>query len=299
MMRFQRLFATSAFLLTGIASVLAARPALADGLASPWVEGYNNKARLIAGKAVGGPYGSATMTYAGIEIAMPAGWKTYWRSPGDSGVPPEFDWSASENLGSATVYYPAPHRLVDKGGVNIGYKDHVVLPIVVHAKDPTIPVTLKIKAAYGVCKEICVPAEAELQLTVPPDSADSPELAEALKTVPIRAVDIVAQPGKDPMAVLDPAKDPMLAKWRVDDRSGKPVLVLEVTNPGGTDGDAFADAAGGIYIPLPKKIADEGGRALYEVDLTDGVDIKDLKGKPLAITLTGSKGQSETSITLP
>ena len=267
---------------TAVVICVAGHPAAAEGLASPWVEGFNNKSRLLAGKtAIGGP----ASFLAGLEISMPTGWKTYWRAPGDSGVPPEFDWTGSENLDSATVLYPAPHRLIDKGGANIGYKDHVIFPARIVAKDPTKPVTLKLKAAYGVCEKLCVPAEVELEQTIPADAGDSAEIAAVLSTVP--------------RTKLVTATDPVLAKWRVDDRAGKPFLVLEVSDPGGVDGDAFVDMPGGTYLPLPVKLPDANGHSVYEVNLTEGADIKDLNGKPIAVTLTGARGQSETSITLP
>ena len=266
-------------------SVIAlARPASADGIAAPWLEGFNNKVRLIGGTASGATPG-APSTYAGVEIAMPEGWKTYWRAPGESGIPPEFDWSASENLQSATVLYPAPHRLVDKGGANIGYKDHILFPAQIVAKDPAKPVLLKLKTAFGVCKELCVPVEAELELPLPPDVGSEPAISDALASVP----------RLKPVA----ATDPSLSKWRVDDKAGKPTLVLEVSDPGGADGDAFVDMPGGTYLPLPVKQPDANGHNVYEVNLTEGADFKDLKGKLLTVTLTGVKGQSETKITLP
>ena len=67
---------------------------------------------------------------AGIEIKMQPGWKTYWRYPGDSGVPPAFDFSGSENLKTATVLYPAPHLFTDETGQSLGYKDAVIFPLV-------------------------------------------------------------------------------------------------------------------------------------------------------------------------
>ena len=269
-------------LFTAISALALAPPVAAEGLASPWVEGFNNKSRLIAGRA---DLGGKSALYAGLEVAMPEGWKTYWRAPGESGVPPEFDWKGSENLESATVFYPAPHRLIDKGGTNIGYKDHVIFPMAIAAKDPAKPVTLKLKAAYGVCKELCVPAEAELKLIVPANPAPSEEIAAVLSSVPRTT----------PVA----ESDPVLSKWRVDDKGGKPILVLEVSDPGGTGGDAFVDVPGAIYLPLPVKLPAANGHSVYEVNLTEGAEIKDLKDKPIAVTLTGSKGQSETFITLP
>lgn len=261
----------------------AAHPAFAEGAASAWVTGFNNKARIIAGRAVDD---GNSPVYAGIQIEMTPGWKTYWRTPGEAGgVPPEFDWSASENLAEAKVLYPAPHRLIDKAGATIGYKDHVLFPVLLTAKDPAQPVKLKLKAAYGVCEKLCVPAEAELELSVEPQAGLSGDIATALAAVPRTA----------PVA----ASDPIVKSWALETRGGKPILVFDATDPAGSMGDAFADAAGGVYVPLPKKVSGSGGSARYEVDLSDGADYKDLQGKPLAITLTGAKGQSETSITLP
>ncbi|MEQ1652719.1 MAG: protein-disulfide reductase DsbD domain-containing protein [Hyphomicrobium sp.] len=269
--------------LAACAALLFPPVAGAEGITSPWVEGFNNKARLIAGRA--GTTGKDAV-YSGIEISMPAGWKTYWRAPGDAGgIPPEFDFASSENLAEARVLYPAPHRLLDKSGTTVGYKDHVLFPVALTAKDPVLPIVLKLKAAYGVCKELCVPAEAEIELTVPPDVASSAEIAAVLATVP-RLTPIQTT-------------DPVVSGWRLDARSDKPVLVIEVADPGGDISDAFVDAKDGIYLPLPKSISQNKGRAVFEIDLTDGVDIKDLQGKPITVTLVGSKGQSETSITLP
>src|SRR5207247_8452494 len=76
------------------------------------------------------PLSSTPLPYTTLfrSIAIPGGWKTYWRSPGDAGgVPPEFDWQGSENLAAARVKYPAPHRLHDdKAGDAVGYKDGVI-----------------------------------------------------------------------------------------------------------------------------------------------------------------------------
>lgn len=265
------------------ATTTGASAARADGLASDWVEGFNNKARLHAGRAaLAGDDG----LYAGIEISMPAGWKTYWRAPGDAGgIPPEFDFAASENLAEARVLYPVPHLLTDKTGTTAGYKEYVLFPVVLKAKDAGKAVVLKLKAAYGVCKELCVPAEAEITLEVSPSVPPSAEIASALPLVPrLKPIQ---------------ATDPVVSGWRVDQRGSKPVLVIDVADPGQTGSRAFADVKDGTYLPLPKMISDAKGRAVFEIDLSDGVDLKDLKGKPITITLAGQKGQSETSITLP
>lgn len=264
--------------------------AIADGVASEWVEGFNNKARLFAGRAAL-PGETGDRLFAAIDIEMPAHWKTYWRTPGDAGgIPPEFDFSASENAKDITVLYPAPSRLIDKTGTTIGYYDHVTFPVAVTPQDPSKPVTLKLKAAYGVCKELCVPAEAELDLIVPPDVEKSEDIADVLKRVP-RATPI-------------PETDPVVEKWRVEQRGGKPVLIIDIADPAipeskDAGADAVVDTANGVYLPLPKKVASDQHRAKFEVDLTDGASAKELVALPVRIVVIGGKGQSETAITLP
>ena len=131
-------------------------------IASDWVEGHSSRARLV-----GGGDGMA-----GVELQLPEGWKTYWRTPGEAGgVPPSFDWSKSTNLDSAQVLYPAPKRFTDKAGDTIGYKGNVMFPVRLKPKDPSKPIDVQLALDYGVCKDICIPAEAELTLTVPPDAA--------------------------------------------------------------------------------------------------------------------------------
>jgi len=105
------------------------------------------------------------MFRAGVEIKLKDGWKTYWRYPGDSGVPPLLDFSKSQNLKAVVVRYPAPTLFSDgAGGNSIGYKGTVILPLHVVAQDASKPVTLNLKLDYAVCEKLCVPAEAKLEL---------------------------------------------------------------------------------------------------------------------------------------
>ena len=102
---------------------------------------------------------------AGIEIRLDPGWKTYWRYPGDSGVPPTLDFAGSENIKSVTTLWPAPERFADgAGGNSIGYLGDVVLPLRIVPNDATKPSSLHLKLGYAVCGKLCVPAEADLDL---------------------------------------------------------------------------------------------------------------------------------------
>src|SRR5215210_2320813 len=122
-------------------------PALAAD-ASGWVEGHRSRIRLIAGEA------AARERWAGIEIALDPGFKTYWRNPGESGLPPSFDWSRSANVETIELLWPAPTRLKDGGGVFYGYAGGFVFPVRVIPRDPNKPVRLTLTIDYGVCKDI-------------------------------------------------------------------------------------------------------------------------------------------------
>jgi DsbC/DsbD-like thiol-disulfide interchange protein len=129
------------------AVLLAAPPAFAAD-ASQWAIDIRSATRLIAAS----PSKDKSTVRAGVEFRMDPGWHTYWRYPGDSGVPPRFDFDASENLRAVKVLYPAPHAFKDESGTSIGYLEHVIFPVQVTPRDPKKPVRLKLTVNYAVCQ---------------------------------------------------------------------------------------------------------------------------------------------------
>jgi len=258
-------------------------PAGAAEAASPWINGHNSRARVLAGRLAGA---SGLTPYAFIEIELQPGWKTYWRTPGDSGgVPPQFDWSKSENIADMKVMYPAPMRLKEEMGDSVGYLDRVTFPIALKARDPSRPIGLAVVLEYGVCRDICIPAEAKLALEIAPGSTEVvpggvsatldrvPRLSSALR-----------------------GEDPKLLSAKAEALDGKQRIVLTAQFPGGAaSGEAFVEAPDGIYLPLPKRLeAGADGQAMFEVELGPYHDLKDLKDKKLTVTLVGARGESET-----
>ena len=161
-------------------SVTLARPAQAAD-ASAWANESHAAMRLIAGSAKP----DAKTLRAGVELKLEAGWHTYWRYPGDSGLPPRFDFSGSQNLAAVMVSYPAPHLYTDETGNTLGYKDHVIFPVRVTPKNAGQPVTLHVKADYAICDKLCVPAKGEATLALTPGtSANEAALAAAEAQVP-------------------------------------------------------------------------------------------------------------------
>ena len=261
--------------------LLLGMPAIrAETGASEWVEGHSSRVRLIDG---GG-------SMAGVELQLPEGWKTYWRYPGEAGgVAPAFDWSKSVNLESAQVLYPAPRRFTDKSGDTIGYKGTVVFPVRLKPKDASKPIDVRLAFDYGVCKDICIPAQAELALSIAPGDAEatSEAIMEAMSRVPAP---------KDARREADPILKRVVAELSGD----KPRLLLETEFASGTEhADAFVEAPGGLYVPLPKKTADDGkGGVTFEIDLSKDTDVAALKGQQLTATIISDKGQSEFTFPL-
>jgi DsbC/DsbD-like thiol-disulfide interchange protein len=127
-----------------------------------WDGDARSGVRLIAGaRPVGAP-----QLRAGVEIRLARGWHTYWRYPGDSGVPPQFSFAGSSNVKQVDVLWPAPERKVDSGGTSIGYSTGVIFPLRVVAQEPGKPVALRLRLQYAICEKLCVPAEARGDLTL-------------------------------------------------------------------------------------------------------------------------------------
>src|SRR5215217_2686696 len=134
------------------ASSLAAEVHAGDS--SPWQRDSHSAARLLAGSR------SGAVLLGGIAFQLQPGWKTYWRTAGDSGVPPRFDFSKSENIEAVTVLWPAPAKFDDgAGGHSLGYRDQIVLPLRIVTKNADKAVTLRAEINYAVCEKLCIPVQ--------------------------------------------------------------------------------------------------------------------------------------------
>ena len=227
-----------------VVTVAVSRPAPAAD-ASAWDGDQRAAVRLVAGAQRGAAH------RAGIEIRLAPGWKTYWRYPGDSGIPPRFDFSNSKNVKSVTVRYPAPHRLTDESGTSIGYKNGVVFPLEVVAENAARPVALVVKADYAVCEKICIPAEGSAELSVTgKGGAQDGWLTQNEALVPV-----AAKIGEGKLAVR--------AVKREDKR-----VIVDVAAPGAVELFAEGPAADwALPVPAPVEGAPAGQqRFVFELD---------------------------------
>ena len=266
------------------ASLVSAGAALADD--SPWKKDTYSKARLVSAAI---EQDGKTERLAGVQIRLSPGWKTYWRNPGDSGVPPTFDWSGSKNLKSAEVLFPAPHRFTDAGGTAIGYADEVVFPVKITPEREGEPVELKLNLAYGLCKTLCIPNEAELTLALAPEGAGD----GADKLLLERYLDLVPKPvEKGELPALGAVEEKLGAK--------RPEILVEALFPEGATGtDLFAEAPDDIFVPVPKPVGlPEGGKQRFAIGFSTPAEAEALKGKTLTLTLVSDRGARETTITV-
>src|SRR6266849_1119534 len=195
------------------ATIVASCPAIEARAqdASPWQRDGHSAVRLLAGSR------SGAVLLGGIAFQLQPGWKTYWRMPGDSGVPPRFDFSKSDNVEAVTVLWPAPTKFDDgAGGHSLGYKQQVVLPLRIVAKNAEKPVTLRAAITYAVCEKLCIPVEANCELSFASvASTEDSALFAALDTVPKPAS--IGDP--NPLTIRDVKRD------------GKANVLVDVTAP--------------------------------------------------------------------
>ena len=248
--------------------------------ASPWQKGMHAAVRLLAGSR------SGPVLLGGIAVQLDPGWKTYWRTSGDSGVPPRFDFSRSENIEAVTVLWPAPTKFDDgAGGFSLGYHDQVVLPLRIVPKSNDKPVTLRASINYAVCEKLCIPVEANTELTFTSvASTEDSVLFAALDTVP------------KPASIGDP--NPLTI--RDVKREGKSEVLVDVISPDGRTVNLFVEGPTPDWaLPVPKLL--EHGppgvkRFAFELDgMPPGTNPD---GAALKLTLVGGERSYEFNINL-
>jgi DsbC/DsbD-like thiol-disulfide interchange protein len=270
--------ATLGLAATIVASCLAIEARAED--ASPWQRDGHSAVRLLAGSR------SGAVLLGGIAFQLQPGWKTYWRTPGDSGVPPRFDFSKSENIEAVTVLWPAPTKFDDgAGGYSLGYHDQVVLPLRIVAKNADKPVTLRADINYAVCEKLCIPVEASAELAIASvASTEDSALFAALDTVPKPAN--VGDP--NPLTIRDVK------------REGKSTVLVDVAVPDTRAVDLFVEGPAPDWaLPVPKLVKHSPpGVKRYTFELEGLPPGTNPEGAALKLTLVGGDRAYEFNINL-
>ena len=246
---------------------------------SPWLRDSHSAMRLLAGSR------SGAVLLGGIAFQIDPGWKTYWRNPGDSGVPPRFDFSKSDNVEAVTILWPAPMKFPDgAGGTSLGYQKHVVLPLRIVAKNPGEPVTLRAAINYAVCEKLCIPVEANAELAFTSvASTEDATLFAALDTVPKPAS--VGDP--NPLTIRDVKRD------------GATAVLVDVAAPDGAVNLFVEGPTPDWALPVPKLVEHSPPgvkRFAFELDgLPPGTKPE---GAALKLTLVGGDRAYEFNVNL-
>ena len=235
--------ATLRVLLVSIFAILCG-PSLAAR--SDWVAAERSQLRLL----VAG--GEASRLTGGIEILLEPGWHTYWRNPGETGVPPSFDFSGSDNVSRVEVQFPAPERYDDGASVSLVYRDEVVLPIAVTPTDDSRPVRLQLAARFGVCREICIPTRAGVELSVAPSPPEDP-LGQARVELYRSRVPAPPEAGRFDVegATLD-----------------GDTLLIDVRAPDSAYADLFTEPPPGWYVGQAELLSRADGVSRYRLSLS-------------------------------
>jgi DsbC/DsbD-like thiol-disulfide interchange protein len=284
---FERLRRTAAPGAIGICalSLIAAGNASAAEDASRWDGDARSAVRLIAGAPPAGKNAAATTTLrAGVEVRLKPGWHTYWRYPGDAGVPPRFDFTGSQNVKSVDVLWPAPRPIREQGLIAIGYASDVIWPLAVVPNDGAKPVTLRLKLDYAVCEKLCVPAQGKAELALAGSGASrAGALAEALARVPKK----LALGEGAPLAVKTVRKE---------EGAARPRVIVDVAAPPGSAVALFAEGPTADWaLPVPAAIdGAPPGLQRFAFDL-DGAP-PGAKYQGASITLTAVAGNNAIEV---
>ncbi len=241
--------------------------------ATAWESHEFARARLVSAVAAVGELNEIRL---GLQFRLSPHWKTYWRSPGDAGLPAKIEWAGSENLAEAKVLWPVPERHTLLGIETLGYENEVLLPLLVKPITPGQPVKLRAGVDYLVCEKICIPVHAAFKLDLPAGEA-----------VPSQFVDLVDRwrakvPGdgaaaglKIEQAALDIGQGAaqLAVKVAAREKLEKPDLLVE-----GPPGFHFG-------LPKPRLNADGLGGVLLVPVTADKAQIASLSGSETVFTL--------------
>ncbi len=293
------ILAVSALALSGKATLEAAPLPQAEGdltsMASAWVRNDHAAVRLIAAEDRLDPEGRARL---GLEFRLAPGWKTYWRSPGDAGLPPEIDWTGSENLTHTAFRWPLPERHVLFGLTTFVYGDTVILPIEAKAGDPSRPLDLRGRLTYLVCETVCIPYEADLALVLPASDRGQPGLtphAAALAAFEARVPRVI-----DAESGLPPSSAGLsVGSARLVTGEGGHSLELAIASEFPLSApDALVEGPPGLIFERPELVAGvDPGTGILRFPVT-GTGVRSSLPPALALTVTLHDGDVATEQTV-
>lgn len=194
---------------------------------------------------------------AGIRLTLAPGWKTYWRAPGDAGIPPDFDWSDSRNVAQTRLHWPVPEVFYRNGMRSIGYSGQVVLPVEVTPAAPGEGIWLAGDVELGVCEEICIPMRISFTATLEPEGGRDPAIVAALVDRPLTAEEARVE---DVRCALEPS-----------DSGLRVTATLQMPHAGGEEAVVIEAGRPDIWVSEPQ-VARDGDRLVASAQMLGGSD---------------------------
>ena len=238
----------------------------------------HSEVRLLPGEFAGDAW------TAGVQIDLAEGWKTYWRMPGEAGIAPHFDWSKSRNVADVELRWPAPARYEDASGETIGYAHRVVFPVTVRPADPSRPVELALQLYYAVCKDVCIPAQVDLNQTL----AESPAMSSVSSALIRQFDDRVPRAQASGLA---------LERASLEAGGGALRLVVELSgNAVDSSTDIFVENFDDAYFRAAQPV--EGDENVFHLPIDDLEDPDLLRGRTLRLTVVTATAQLVGDVTI-
>jgi len=214
--------------------------------------------------------------YAAIRIEMAEGWKTYWRSAGESGITPRFDWSGSDNLGDIDVLWPIPKVFDPDASRSYGYKGVVVIPLELTPTSPGVPITLTGKLDIGVCSDICLPMSVDVLAELPSSGTPDAAIDASLAHRPASAADAGLRSAK---CSVEPISDGIrvTADLNLPAQGGDEIVVFELADQSVWIAEAQSTRRGAVLAAVADFVP--ANAAPFPLD-----------GSQVRMTVFGSKG---------
>jgi thiol:disulfide interchange protein/DsbC/DsbD-like thiol-disulfide interchange protein len=273
---FQRLIAALGAPVLGLATMAAVH-------AAPVVKTEHVEAQLVSDKMAAQP---GKPVAVGLKLRMAPEWHTYWKNPGDSGLPTRIQWVLPEGWKAGDIQWPYPKHLPVGPLMNYGYEDEVVL-----LSDLTPPanarpgkVVIGAKAEWLVCKDVCIPEKGELEIEMPVASGE-------------------AAPNPRFLAHIERSRGmlPVRAEgWKFESSLAGKTLMVRLTPPAGASAPQkvafFPERELLIEPAAPQKLVREGNALRIEMKLADPPlkDVTSVAG--VAVAESGWPGTARKAI---
>ncbi|MDK1488810.1 protein-disulfide reductase DsbD family protein [Sinorhizobium sp. 7-81] len=254
-------------------------PAKTYAAASDWVTSAGGTIRLVAAQ----PKADGTIP-AILEVRLKPGWKTYWRNPGASGIPPQIAIDPSSGVVLEAIRFPAPQTFGEGPARYVGYDTPVAFPLVLKRTRDDGDLAIRASVFLGICEDICIPVQGELDLVLKKGEFDNPldgaRIADAVAALP-----------------QAPSADFKVTAARFDTEAGAIRLRLQLPPEASADRpDFFLAGPSGVSFGELVFGGETGAHRTADIPVKLSGKDKSIKGKPIALTVRAGSRSMETTL---